>query len=306
MIGIAFLIAAAAVVLASQWVTKQAAMATKQVAVAAVDIEIGSRLTRDMVRAAPWPAGSVPQGAVEDGSQLVERVARTGKPVVLVMITGSAMDLRRAASLCPSIVQAFYPGSLGGRAVAQLLFGAYSPSGRLPVTFYQSTEGLPEFTDYSMKGRTYRYIETEPLYPFGFGLSYTSFAYSDLTLSESALQTGKCLTASVKVTNTGNTDANEVAELYVRAENVPGAPHFQLKGFTNVFIKKGETVTVSFELAPQSFALVNDEGQLVENPGSYTVFIGGSQPDARSAQLMNVKPLEVKIDITGSPAVLEN
>lgn len=221
---------------------------------------------------------------------LLEKVCSTGKPVILVMLVGSCMDLRYAHEHCAAIIQGWYPGSLGGQAIAEAIFGDFSPSGRLPVTFYRSTESLPAFTDYSMEGRTYRYLREEPLYPFGYGLSYTCFDYSGLEVREDG--------AAVTVKNTGSRDGWEIPQLYLRAEGKASAPHFALKGFAPVYLRAGEERAVSFPLARRDFALVDEEGTLALTPGEYTVFVGGQQPDGRSAQLTGRKCLSARIKFT--------
>lgn len=163
---------------------------------------------------------------------LMEAVTDAGKPVILVSMTGSAVNLSWAQEHISAVIQAWYPGGEGGRAVAELIFGDYSPSGRLPVTFYASADDLPAFTDYSMKNRTYRYFTGTPLYPFGFGLSYTSFAYRDACVRDGALQ--------CTVENTGGFDSGEVVQVY--AEN-------RLAAFRRIFLKQGERLTVSFPLS---------------------------------------------------------
>ncbi len=213
--------------------------------------------------------------------KLLEAVAAAaeGKPVILVMMTGSAINMAWADENVDAIVQAWYPGSRGGEAVSRLLFGEFSPAGRLPVTFYRTTEELPEFTDYSMKGRTYRYMETEALYPFGFGLSYTEFAYSDLTAAPDG--------AEVTVTNTGSMASDEVAQLYLSHESPnTDTPRWALKGFQRVHLAPGESVRVRFDLREQDLWTVQDDGARVVESGLYTVYAGGGQPDARTAALL--------------------
>lgn len=211
---------------------------------------------------------------------LLEKVteAAAGKPVILLLLNGSALAVRWADEHVDAIVEGWYPGSRGGEAIAQLLFGEYSPAGRLPVTFYRTSEELPEFTDYSMKGRTYRYMETEALYPFGYGLSYTTFAYSNLNVSRDK--------ARVTVTNTGNVDSDEVAQLYIahKSENTV-TPRWSLKGFKRVHLKAGESCDVEFALNDGSWATVQDDGSRVVEAGAYTVYVGGGQPDGRTYEL---------------------
>ncbi|HOT91154.1 MAG TPA: glycoside hydrolase family 3 C-terminal domain-containing protein [Anaerolineae bacterium] len=210
---------------------------------------------------------------------LLRMVAATGKPLVLVLLNGSAVAVNWAQEHAAAIVEAWYPGEEGGTAIADVLFGDYNPAGRLPVTFYKSVDDLPPFRDYAMQGRTYRYFDGEVLYPFGYGLSYTTFAYSDLTLSADTLRAGESLTVSVKVTNTGKRAGDEVVQLYVRdvEASVP-VPIRQLQGFTRIHLEPGAQQTVTFTLAPQQMTLVTDDGQRVIEPGVFEVAVGGGQP----------------------------
>lgn len=229
--------------------------------------------------------------------QLLEAVlaAAGDKPVILVNMTGSAMDLNLAQEKCAAVIQAWYPGARGGQAVAELLFGEYSPAGRLPITFYKTLEELPEFTDYSMKGRTYRYMEHDALYPFGYGLSYTSFSYE--SLGEPEWQED-ALHFHVRVTNTGDMDADEVVQLYtIHKSPVLESPNCSLRGFKRVRIAAGQSVDVEFVLSKEDLKVVNNEGEKILEPGEYTITIGGSQPDHRSEELTGQKPLRYTITL---------
>lgn len=217
-------------------------------------------------------------------NRLMERILACGKPVVVVNLSGSAMNLTLAQEKANAVVQAWYPGAMGGLAVARLLFGEYSPAGRLPVTFYRSAKDLPAFEDYSMEGRTYRYFDGPVLYPFGYGLSYTSFAYGAPQLEKASITAGEELVCRVEVTNTGSMDGEEVVQLYLRDDETSvRAPRHQLKGFRRIFLRKGETQTVSFTLRPEDMELVLEDGCSVLEPGSFTVFVGGGQPGADAA-----------------------
>ncbi|HTN40457.1 MAG TPA: glycoside hydrolase family 3 C-terminal domain-containing protein, partial [Asticcacaulis sp.] len=207
---------------------------------------------------------------------LLERVSATGKPVVLVLMNGSALSINWAKDHVPAIVEAWYPGGDGGKAVAELLAGDFSPAGRLPVTFYKSADQLPAFTDYNMKGRTYRYFDGPVLYPFGHGLSYTTFSYSDATLSSATIKAGDTITASVKVSNTGPRDSDEVVQAYVAK---PGdSAHPTLAGFSRVHLKAGETQTITLPLDPRRLSQVDEAGVRKMVAGSYTISLGGGQP----------------------------
>jgi beta-glucosidase len=208
--------------------------------------------------------------------KLLERVHATGKPTVLVLMNGSALSVNWAAKNIPAIVEAWYPGAEGGTAVAQALAGDYSPAGRLPVTFYKSASDLPAFGDYSMKGRTYRYFKGEVLYPFGHGLSYTTFAYDKPTVSAAAIKAGDSVKAAVNVSNTGQRDSDEVVQLYVKK---PGdLANHTLAGFTRIHLKAGETRTVTLDLDARALSLVDDKGVRKVVPGAYTLSLGGGQP----------------------------
>ena len=179
---------------------------------------------------------------------LLEAVTATGKPVVLVLANGSALAVNWANEHANAILESWYAGEEGGSAVAETLSGKNNPAGRLPVTFYTGLEQLPPFEDYAMQNRTYRYFHGKPLYPFGYGLSYTTFSYSDLTLPSSAIGAGDPLIAAVTVTNTGKREGDEVAELYLSFPNVPGAPLRALRSFKRIHLRPGESQKVSFEL----------------------------------------------------------
>src|SRR5213079_495049 len=168
---------------------------------------------------------------------LVQAVAATGKPLVIVLMNGSALGVNWEKAHANAILDAWYSGEEGGAAIAETLSGKNNPAGRLPVTFYQDVSQLPPFEDYSMKGRTYRYFEGKPLYTFGYGLSYTTFAYSDLKLPAAPMKAGEPLHAEVTVKNTGNKGGDEVAQLYLTFPSVEGAPHIALRGFERVHLE---------------------------------------------------------------------
>ncbi|MGI6200763.1 MAG: glycoside hydrolase family 3 C-terminal domain-containing protein [Christensenellales bacterium] len=235
--------------------------------------------------------------------ELLKRVCAVGKPVVLVMLSGSAMDLCYAQEHAKAIVQAFYPGACGGLSIAQLLFGQIAPAGRLPVTFPHSDADLPPFTDYAMAGRTYRFLDKEPLYPFGYGLSYTRFAYDDLQVSERC-PSGRDLMVSVRVTNVGQREADEVVQAYWE-DPAPSAPHYQLCGFARVHLAPGQSATVALPVEARSMARFDEQGQATIVPGAYTLHVGGSQPDARSCQLTGQAPLRKAVQIVGPTVTLD-
>jgi beta-glucosidase len=211
--------------------------------------------------------------------ELLEAVAATGKPVVLVLSNGSALAVNWAKDHANAILDSWYPGEEGGAAIAETLSGKNNPAGRLPVTFYTGVDQLPPFEDYAMKGRTYRYFEGKPLYPFGYGLSYTTFSYSNLTLPKNAIKAGDPLTAEVTVTNTGKLEGDEVAQLYLGFPKVPGAPLRALRGFKRVHLNPGESQTVHFELKDRDLSMVSEAGEPIIAKGKYSVSVGGGQPD---------------------------
>jgi beta-glucosidase len=209
---------------------------------------------------------------------LLEAVTATGKPVILVLANGSALAVNWASQHANAILESWYAGEEGGTAIAETLSGKNDPAGRLPVTFYIGVEQLPPFEDYAMQNRTYRYFSGKPLYPFGYGLSYTTFAYNDLTLPRRATKAGDSLTAEVTVTNTGTREGDEVAQLYLSFPNVPGAPLRALRGFKRVRLKPGEAQKVRFELGDRDLGMVSDAGEPIIANGVYSVSIGGGQP----------------------------
>jgi len=193
--------------------------------------------------------------------ELLERIVALHKPTALVLLNGSALAINWARDHVPAIVEAWYPGQAGGDAIADVLFGDYNPAGRLPVTFYKSADQVPAFNDYSMKQRTYRFFSGEPLYPFGFGLSYTDFAYSALELPATA-KTNTEISVTASVENTGSLAGGEVAQLYVKG---PSGPIRSLQGFERVTLRPHERKTVRFTFTPRQ-------------AGAYETSIGGEQP----------------------------
>ncbi len=210
---------------------------------------------------------------------LLQAVAATGKPLVVVLMSGSALGANWEKAHANAIVQAWYSGEEGGAAIAETLSGKNNPAGRLPVTFYKDVHQLPHFEDYSMNGRTYRYFKGEPLWPFGYGLSYSSFAYSGLTLPPAPINANDPLDASVTVTNTGKIAGDEVVQLYLKFPDVPGAPIRALRGFQRVHLEPGASQKVDFHLNSRDLSMVSDLGDVIVAQGKYTVSIGGGQPD---------------------------
>jgi beta-glucosidase len=215
--------------------------------------------------------------------ELLQAVAGVGKPVLLVLLSGSAVAVNWAAEHVPAIVEAWYPGQAAGLAIADVLFGKYNPAGRLPVTFYKSASQLPPFANYNMDGKTYRYFKGDPLFPFGHGLSYTSFQYSDLRLPASA-RTGENVSVSVNVKNVGKRGGDEVVELYITdLEPSAPVPIRSLQGFRRMHLNAGETKIVSFMLTPRQVSLIDAGAKRVVEPGTFEVCVGGKQPGFRGA-----------------------
>jgi beta-glucosidase len=225
---------------------------------------------------------------------LLEALAATGKLSVVVLLNGSALATTWAAEHANAILEAWYPGEEGGTAIAETLAGKNNPGGRLPVTFYASLAQVPSFDDYSMHGRTYRYFTGQPLYPFGYGLSFASFAYSNLRLSAEELEAGRPLTVETDVRNTSGTSGDEVAELYLEYPQSPSAPLRALKGFARVHLAPGETRHVAFKLDPRDLSQVTEAGEHQIMAGGYSVFVGGSQPAE------GVPGVKAKFQITGN------
>ena len=220
----------------------------------------------------------------ESQKKLIKAVLATGRPVITVLTVGSAISIEDGnALLCT-----WYPGQAGGTALARVLFGEVSPAGRLPVTFYRSEDDLPEFTDYAMKGRTYRYFAGKALYPFGYGLSYSSFGYSDAVYADGKVR--------VTVKNTGRSDADEVIQVYVKPESCEFAPlNASLCGFRRIHLAAGEEIRTEIALSERAFMAVNDAGEWVSGGDRFTLSVGGGQPDERTEELTGNKTLKIEL-----------
>ena len=229
--------------------------------------------------------------------ELLEQVTAVGKPVIVVLFTGSPLAVNWAQDHCNAILNAWYPGGRGGKALADLLFGHCSPSGKLPVTFYRDLEGFPAIENYSMQGRTYRYYEKEPLYPFGYGLTYTTMTCSDLTLPQSG-QPGQEVPVTVTVTNTGNFAADEVVQVYIKPHSEFAPPNPSLVGYARVSLAPGDSTTVQIVLAPSAFQVVDYNGERIYDSNSFEIFCGFSQPDPRSETLTGQKSLRAEYTFT--------
>ena len=224
---------------------------------------------------------------------LIKTIQKTGKPIVLVLMNGSQFAINWEKKNIPAIVEAWYPGQAGGEAIADVLFGNYNPSGRLPLTFYNSLDELPHFGNYAMQGRTYRYYENEPIYPFGYGMSYTSFSYGKPEIKSNGIQNP--VEVKVKVTNSGKKSGHEVVQLYIKNNQLgKGQPKYSLKGIEKIFLKFGKSEEVTFTLPPERFAYYNNKGETVLESGEFTIYVGGGQPEL-SASTTQVVSKAIKL-----------
>ncbi len=231
--------------------------------------------------------------------EYLTKLALGGAKVVLVLTGGSPIALGDLEDLMEAIVYVWYPGQEGGKAVADVLFGDAVPSGKLPLTFPKSLEQLPPFEDYNMAGRTYRYATEEPLYPFGFGLSYTRFTYSDLALDKSTIQAGESLSLRCTLTNSGSVEAEEVAQIYLSdLEASTVVPLHSLIGFRRVHLKSGERTVITVTVTPEMMKMVNDAGDRVLEPGEFRVTVGGCSPGERGVRLGASAPVRMAFTVT--------
>jgi beta-glucosidase len=211
---------------------------------------------------------------------------KRGKPVIIVTAAGSAINVDAD---CDAEIHAWYPGQCGGKALADIIFGKTSPSGKLPVTFYKNAEGLPDFEDYSMKNRTYRYVESNEniLYPFGYGLTYSKVECTDIEYNDG--------TATVTVTNSGEYDTEDVVQLYIKGYSENAVLNYSLCGFKRVSLAKGETQTIELKIAKSAFEAINGEGERVSGGDKFTLYAGTAQPDEISTNLTGTKSVSVDI-----------
>lgn len=240
--------------------------------------------------------------------ELLQAVSQTGKPIVVVLLNGSPLAVNWAQENVQAILEAWYPGEEGGTAVADIIFGNYNPAGRLPITFVKSIDQLPPFSNYNMKNRTYRYMEGDPLYPFGYGLSFTSFEYADLVLSQREMSTSQDenIIVQVKVKNTGDRVGEEVVQLYISdLEASVNIPRWELGGIKRVNLTAGELKDVQFNINKRQLALIDEQGRCLLEPGKFQLYVGGQQPDRRSVELTGSEILSVEIDFTGETVELE-
>ena len=230
-------------------------------------------------------------------SELIKEICKLGKPTVLVLLNGSALAFNWEAEHVPAILEAWYPGQAGGTAIADVLFGDYNPSGRLPLTFYKSIDQIPAFDDYNMTGKTYRYFKNDPLYEFGYGLSYSTFEYETIQ-APAEIKAGETLELTVNVKNASNVDGDEIVQLYVSLlDSKFPVPIRSLQGFSRIHLKAGETKPVRFSITPDKMAAFDDNSVAQVRAGRVVVSIGGKQPD--SASIENKKVASKTIQVTG-------
>ena len=219
--------------------------------------------------------------------ELIDALYRAGKKIVLVNCSGSPIGLEPETKKCEAILQAWYPGQQGGTAVAEVLFGDYNPAGRLPVTFYRNVSQLPDFEDYNMAGRTYRYMQDTPLFPFGYGLSYTTFSYDKVVLDKSEVTAGQTLKLTVPVTNTGKRDGEEVVQVYLKKQGDAEGPVKTLRAFKRVFIPAGQTTNIEFDLKDKELEWWDEQTNTVRVcSGTYDIMVGGSSEDESLQQTL--------------------
>jgi beta-glucosidase len=237
-------------------------------------------------------------------TNLLKKLKSTGKPIILVLMSGSALSVNWEAANLPAILQAWYPGEEGGTAIADILFGDYNPAARLPVTFYKSVDQLPAFEEYAMKGRTYKYFEGVPLFPFGFGLSYSKFEYTNLVVP-ATVENGRALKLSVDVQNTSAIEGDEVVQVYLsnKTSRVP-VPLRSLSGFRRIHLKAGEKQSLSFTISPKQLSVITDDGKRIIESGAFEIAVGGCQP-------IDIKPettgfIKGKLESTGNVVVIND
>ena len=226
---------------------------------------------------------------------MLAALKKIGRPLVLILTGGSPIISPEIYAMADAVLWAWYPGQEGGHGVADVLFGDVSPSGRLPITFPRSIKDLPAYDNYAMEGRTYRYSRAEPLYPFGFGLSYTRFRYSRLRVSKKRIKAGETITAEVAVTNSGQREGDEVVQLYVRRSQ--GRPVVALRDFRRVKIAAGQTAKVSFQITPEMLGTFDDRGEPICPTGRLDLIISGAAPVERSVALGSAKPAVAEVTI---------
>jgi len=235
---------------------------------------------------------------------LYSKITALNKPIILILLNGSPilLDWAYMDPNIKAILEAWYPGQSGGTAIANILTGHTSPSGRLPISFPLKMDDIPPIENYNMTGRTYRYSESEPMFPFGYGLSYAEFEYSNLRLSKSEIPVGENISIDVDITNRSEFEAEEVVQLYLKDEEASViVPKYALQGVQRIKLPSIQTKTVHFEITARQMALINMEGKAIIEPGKFTVYIGGQQPDSKSESLTVKKPLRADFQVNGKP-----
>jgi beta-glucosidase len=274
----------------------QAIAAAKKADVVVAFVGLTPRLEGEEMRvdAKGFSGGDRTDLALPDVQQeLLETVAKTGKPMVIVLLNGSALSVNWAKQNAHALLEAWYPGQSGGQAIAETLSGKNNPSGRMPVTFYTGIDQLPAFDDYSMADRTYRYFKGKPLYAFGDGLSYTTFAYSGVKLSTKSLKAGDPLTIEAEVKNTGSLPGDEVSELYLVPPQSAISAKLALAGFQRLHLNPGETRHLTFTLDPRTLSQVDQKGTRAVTPGNYKLSLGSSQPNGNAASTVQSVPFTI-------------
>ena len=237
--------------------------------------------------------------------ELIKNISKLGKPTILVLLGGSSITFNFADAHIPAILHAWYPGEAGGEAIADVLFGTHNPSGRLPLTFYKSVTDLPEFDNYDMTGHTYKYFDGPVLYPFGFGLSYTSFQYKNIEISNNQISSDIPIEVKVNISNTGATGGQEVVQLYLRNETSDEpVPIHSLCGFKKVYLNAGESKVVTFQLNPETFGVINANGDKILDPGTFTLFAGGCQPGVFESRSTSGKTVQSKLYYKGKKTII--
>ena len=227
---------------------------------------------------------------------LMAAVLETGKPVIVCLMAGSAIDLSLADEKAAAVLQLWYPGARGGSAVADILFGDISPSGKLSVTFYRSLDGMPAFEDYSMQGRTYRYLTDAPLYPFGYGLSYGNVIVKDAEITAKD-DDSRDVTLRVDVSNQGSVETMDVVQIYVKdLESEFAVPNHSLCAFARVSLQPGEKRSLELKVSGEAFSAVNEEGERIKDSGKYMLFAGTGQPDKRTQELTGKECVKVDVE----------
>ncbi|MEM6866649.1 MAG: glycoside hydrolase family 3 C-terminal domain-containing protein, partial [Bacteroidota bacterium] len=231
-------------------------------------------------------------------SNLIKKIQALGKPTVLVLLNGSALSINWENDNIPAIIEAWYPGQAGGTAIADVIFGDYNPSGRLPVTFYKDINDIPPFSDYDMKGKTYRYFEGEPLYEFGYGLSYATFEYDKMQIPKNMVA-GEDLNVKIEVENTSDIRGEEVIQVYIQNPSADQYnPHKTLAAFGRERFAPGEKKTLTFKINKEQFSSVDPRGEKVIVPGTYEISIGGAQPS--KGRVKNKSVVLKKINVSGA------